>query len=229
MSEISREDLAKITKVALEKTTPRMCCNCAKWEKAKEYCTCRKKMTKSITFCPDHEFEVEHLINAANEIVDKHILQCEKAENVMAMTIILSSTLSSIVLDLERRLKALKENERDAKIVKLLRKDISVADEMKRAFDVISKKLKEIDSQFRFYIQPNIDNYAYIGGQFDGQRYDTMFYNSLDFEELLFMFVKKCINNEANYNRVFGLLDELQNDSHYALEEKDIKKKKTSW
>lgn len=223
---INLEEIAKMAKIAMDKTTARMCANCTQWDRKNGRCGEKGIVTQGVLVCPSHEFETEKIVRTTEHLLKQHEQDCRKAENVMAMGLVLSNTVSCIMVDLEKRVKELRTQEKETRVLSLLRKDLDVAEQVESAFETIEEKLKEIDKQFKFYIQPHINRFASTKGKFDAERYDNVEFNSYDFEELLYKFVKKCLHNEANYNKVFALLDSLENDYPYAMEYKDIEKRK---
>ena len=105
-------------------------------------------------------------------------------------------------------------------------------EEMQKGIDMIREKLallyetldvglEEVDRLYRIYVEPQTIGLFTTKGKYDVKQADGRLNNSLDFCELLTKFTIVCINNEENWNKIFGLLDNLTNPYPYGLTKKD--------
>lgn len=207
-----------------ERNVPRMCSNCVTWDRACSRCPKNNNMiTHSFMVCDKHEFKTEKLERESMEYLREEALECEKIENLLALAITCANLTTCILEDFENRTKKLHVKETDRRTKLLLRKDLTMGETMIKAFKTIDGLLHKVDSQFRFYVQPEI--YRMLNGkdkQCNVEKYDQMLNNSLEFGRLFIQFTRKCIGNSENRDSVFSLLDSLQNDHPYGLDDKDI-------
>ena len=199
----------------------RACHNCVKWDKMSQKCGESKRMTSSFMFCPSHEFETERIANAALESLDKQQKESDKVENLLALSITTANTTTCFLADLENRIRRVYNREGNKEIRKALRKELDMADTMKKAFVDIEKLLEKIDQRYRFYVQPYLMKWFTVDGKFDGYQADNHLNNSMEFGRLLMKFTMKCIGNKKNCDAVFALLDSMTNDFDYALDDND--------
>lgn len=212
----------QIVKELDDRNVPRMCENCTKWHRPETLCTRIGKRTALFMTCNDHEFKTEKLEREAKEYIKAEQLECDKIENLLALAITTANLTTCYVEDVEKKTKKLYNIEKEKRQKQLLRKDITMAEDIDKAMLAIAELLRKIDQQYRFYIQPHIDR-ALMGKErkFDERRWDSHMNNSLEFGRLLIKFTKKCLYNEGNSNKVFAFLDSLVNDVDYALTDKD--------
>jgi hypothetical protein len=172
--------------------------------------------------CGDHEFKTEKLEREAKEYLKAEQIECDKIENLLALAITASNLTTCYVEDVETRTRKFYKMEKEKRNKQLLRKDITMAEDIDKAMKAITELLRKIDQQYRFYVQPHIDR-ALMGRdkQFDVRKLDSHLNNSLEFGRLLIKFTKKCLYNEDNSNKVFAFLDSLVNDVDYALTDDD--------
>lgn len=201
---------------------PRMCENCTKWDRGNSVCTKIFKRTAGFMTCGDHEFRTEKLEREAKEYLKAEQIECDKIENLLALAITASNLTTCYVEDVETRTRKFYKMEKEKRNKQLLRKDITMAEDIDKAMKAITELLRKIDQQYRFYVQPHIDR-ALMGRdkQFDVRKLDSHLNNSLEFGRLLIKFTKKCLYNEDNSNKVFAFLDSLVNDVDYALTDDD--------
>ena len=98
----------------------------------------------------------ERLIKEARENLMKQARDCEKIEFLLAIALTSAAMTTMFVGDL-RRIKDVIKTEKERKDVRMLRKDLELADQMKRAMKNIGDYLTKIDSQYRMYIQSHLD------------------------------------------------------------------------
>lgn len=219
----SREDIkAEILKEFDIRNVPRMCGNCARWNRASSRCGDTGKITRDFMFCPTHEFKTEKLERDTQEYLKAEKLECEKIENLLALAITCSNLTTCFVEDFETRTRKLYDREKEKRTRLLLRKDLTMGEEIDKAMKAIEEHLRKIDQQYRFYVQPRID-YMFTGKdkKYDAEKADSHLSNSLEFGRLIVNFTRKCIGNAANSDKVFDLLDSLENDSPYGLTDSD--------
>ena len=199
----------------------RACANCCKWEKANTRCSVSKKTMPAYMTCLSHEFETEHIANVAIDSLKKQQAESDKFENLLALAITTANTTTCFLEDLETRIKKIYATECNKENRKLLRKDMEMTDDMKKAFADIQDFLDKIERRYRFYIQPYIMKWFTKDGKFSGENADAHLNNAMEFGRLLMMFTMKCIGNKDNCDAVFNLLASMENDPDYALNEKD--------
>ena len=148
--------------------------------------------------------------------------ECEKIENLLALAITCANLTTCLIEDFERRTRKLYDREKEKRTKQLLRKDLTMGEDMDKAMKAIEEHLRKIDQQYRFYIQPRID-YMFTGKdkKYNVEKSDQHLNNSLEFGRLFINFTRKCIGNGANSDKVFALLDSLENDNPYGLTEAD--------
>lgn len=204
------------------KQVPRMCGNCATWDRCSSRCPKYNKITQSFMFCPSHEFEWEAAQREDREFLSAEQKECNKIEAVLAMALT-TATLSSVFIeDFIKRTRRLYENEDEKQIKLWLRKDMNMGEEIQKAMGKIEQHLEKIDQQYRFYVQSNLDKlFTKKDNKLDISKEDGHLANSMDLGRLLINFTKKCIGNDKNYNMVFAFLDALENDTPYPLTEQD--------
>lgn len=173
-------------------------------------------------FCPSHEFKTEKLERDTTEYLKAEKLECEKIENLLALSITCANLTTCFIEDFESRTRKLYDRETEKRTKQLLRKDLTMGEEIDHAMEKIEEYLHKIDQQYRFYIQPRID-YMFTGKdkKYDVEKSDQHLNNSLEFGRLFISFTRKCIGNQENSDKVFDLLDSLVNDTPYGLTDSD--------
>jgi hypothetical protein len=199
----------------------RACANCWKWEKANTRCSVSKKTMPAYMTCLSHEFDTEHIANVAIDSLKKQQAESDKFENLLALAITTANTTTCFLEDLETRIKKIYKNECNKENRKLLRKDMGMTDDMKKAFADIQDFLDKIERRYRFYVQPYIMKWFTKEGKFNEEQSDAHLNNAMEFGRLLMMFTMKCIGNKENCDAVFNLLASMENDNDYALNEND--------
>lgn len=214
---------SEILKELDQRDVPRMCSNCVTWNRANSRCPKHNNMiTQSFMTCPGHEFKTEKLEREAMEYLKDEAVECEKIENLLALAITCANLTTCLLEDFENRTKRLHVKETDRRTKLLLRKDLTMGETMIKAFKTIDDLLHKVDSQYRFYVQPEIDRM--LTGKdkkCNVEKYDQHLNNSLEFGRLFIQFTRKCIGNKENRDKVFDLLDNMVNDQPYGLTEQD--------
>lgn len=172
-------------------------------------------------YCPSHEFKTEKLERDTMEYLKAEQIECEKIENLLALAITCANLTTCLIEDFERRTRKLYDREKEKRTKQLLRKDLTMGEEIDKAMKSIEEFLRKIDQQYRFYVQPRIDWMFTKNGKYDVKLSDGHLNNSLEFGRLFINFTRKCIGNGANSDKVFALLDSLENDNPYGLTEAD--------
>lgn len=212
----------EILKELDNRDVPRMCANCVKWDRVSSRCPNTGKITQSFMFCPQHEFKTEKFERETTEYLKAEKLECEKIENLLALSITCANLTTCLTEDFEMRTRKLYDREKEKRTKQLLRKDLTMGEEIDKAMKAIEEHLRKIDQQYRFYIQPRID-YMFTGKdkKYDVEKADGHLNNSLEFGRLFINFTRKCIGNQENSDKVFDLLDSLVNDTPYGLTDSD--------
>lgn len=224
MQELPSKETIKteVLKELDKKDVPRMCSNCVLWDRASSRCSVIDKLTQSFMTCPNHEFKTEKFERETLEYLQAEKLECEKIENLLALAITCSNLTTCLIEDFEMRTRKLYDREKEKRTRQLLRKDLTMGEDIDKAMKAIEEHLRKIDQQYRFYIQPRID-YMFTGKdkKYDVEKSDQHLNNSLEFGRLFLYFTIKCIDNKENCDKVFELLESMQNDAHYGLTMQD--------
>ena len=175
-------------------------------------------------FCPNHEFPEERAARLEEEVILVENVEAAKTEAILAFALTTATQSSCFTEDFERRTKRFYENEEDGEIKRWLRKDLYIAEEIENALKKIREYLVEIDKQYRFYIQANLNKMHSKDNKLDVLKSDVHLANSMDFNRLLIEFTRKCFGNKENYDKVFEFIASLENDRPYPLTEKDAQR-----
>ena len=206
-----------------ERNVPRMCSNCVTWDRACSRCPKHNnRITQSFMTCNKHEFKTEKLERESMEYLKEESLECEKIENLLALAITCANLTTCLLEDFETRTRKLHAKEADRRTKLLLRKDLNMGESMIKAFRTIEELLRKADSQYRFYVQAEIDKmFNGKDKKYNVEKHDQHLNNSLEFGRLFIQFTRKCIGNKENCDKVFDLLDSMVNDQPYGLTEQD--------
>ena len=213
---------SEILKELNDRNVPRMCENCTRWDRPSSRCPLSGKVTYSFMTCGKHEFKTERFERETMEYLKAEQKECEKIENLLALAITCSNLTTCLIEDFETRTRKLYDREKEKRTKLLLRKDLTMGEEIDKAMENIAEHLRKIDQQYRFYIQPRID-YMFTGKdkKYNAEKSDQHLNNSLEFGRLFINFTRKCIGNATNSDKVFDLLDSLTNDTPYGLTDSD--------
>ena len=213
----------------------RQCINCIHYDRVCSECDINHmKMYPYVAGCGGRHYETaeELLLRKAKEELTAQALECDKIENLLALAVTTSHSATCFLADLEKRIKGLRKKESDPQHKHNLKKDLDLVESMQNGMSLINGQLTKmsdamqgnldkIDSYYRWYIEPHILHMFSENGKLDYTKSDGHLNNSMEFCRLLVMFVKKCICNKENSDKVFALLDSLTNDTPYALTDKD--------
>ena len=134
------------------------CANCCHYSLVAQYCSkIQKSFPRYFYGCRHYITNEEMLIAKARENLIEQARECEKVEFLLAMSFTLAGTTSLVIEDLERRVKSVYQREKESKAAKALRSDLQMAAQMDRAFKVIDDHLVKIETQYRLYIQSQLD------------------------------------------------------------------------
>lgn len=212
------------------------CYNCKHYDRATSECEVNHfKMAPFVRGCNGKYFltrEEEMLYKAKTEL-QKEEDDCEKIENLLALVVTTIGAAQCFGEDLNRRLRKMRQNQKDKKQRSGLRKDIDMIEEVSKALerigeildsmaDTMQGKMEEIDSQFSMYIDHYINRLFMKQGKWDEKRGTGYLNNQFEISRLIGKFVKGCIGNEENNRKVFELLDSLDNDNPYGLTHEDL-------
>lgn len=223
---------------SISKTAPHLmvCANCANYSIATGECSANNlRFPPYIRGCEGRLFVTDEqlLLAKVKKELSEQASDLEKIENLLALVISTSTAASCFAEDLNKRLLNMRKLERKD-IKSDIKKDLDVVDDIKGALSRIDKitekmqkdlqgSLDKIDAQYRNYIERHINKLFTINGVFDVKRSDGNLNNAMVISALIGKFVKGCLHNDENYNRVFALLDSLENENApYALTHKDF-------
>lgn len=214
----------------------KQCIMCRHYDRASGYCdeTRMMKMMPYVRGCNGRFFEtaMEFLVNRTKQELRSEALECDKMDNMFALSITTANSASCFFTRLHKMIKDLRKKEQNPTNKRLLYKDLETVEAMQRGVDMIREKLsdlyetldrgmEEVDGLYRVYVEPQLTKLFTTKGKYDVKQSDGHLNNSLDFCELLTKFTIVCINNEENWNTIFSLLDSLTNPYPYALTKKD--------
>lgn len=223
---------------AISKTAPHllMCSNCENYNLANGECAILHMRFLPYTRGCEGKFFVtaeEHLLAKVKNELNAQVTDLEKIENLLALLISTSCAASCFAEDLARRIKAVRKMQSHKDKKSDLRKDLDLVEEVQSALDRINKitekmqediesSLDKVDQQYRLYIERHINRLFTTNGKFDVKKSDGNLNNSMAICKVIGKFVKGCIGNKENYDKVFAMLDSLKNDTRYGLEDKDF-------
>lgn len=213
----------------------KQCFCCAHYNRASGACS-KTKMSflPYVRGCNGKFFEAEmdYLVKRVREDLKEQALQCDKIENYLALGLTTVNAASCFFTRLHKMVKDVREEEKDKSKRQLLYKDLEMIDELQRGvgmieeemsslYGIVDEKMEEIDRLFRFYIEPTTNRMFTKNGRYDGKKGDMHLNNSFWFCKLLTKATITCFDNEENEKALFGFLDGMTNERHYALTHKD--------
>lgn len=232
----TEETLAAQIQAAIDNDNKlKQCIMCRHYDKASGECDqVGMKMMPYVRGCNGKFFEtaIEFLVRRTKQQLESEALECDKMDNMFALSITTANSASCFFTRLHRMIKDLRKKEENPTNKRLLYKDIETVEEMQKGVGMIQEKLsalyetmdvgmEEVDRLYRMYVEPQLTKLFTTKGKYDVKQSDGHLNNSLDFCELLTKFTIVCINNEENYNKVYSLLDSLSNPYPYGLTKKD--------
>lgn len=213
----------------------KQCIMCRHYDRASGFCEeTRMKMMPYVRGCNGKYFEtaMEFLVYRTKQELRNEATECDKMDNMFALAITTANSTSCFFTRLHKMIKDLRKKEYNPTNKRLLYKDLETVEEMQKGVKMIREKLsslyetmdvglEEVDGLYRMYVEPQLTKLFTTKGKYDVKQSDGHLNNSLGFCELLAKFTIVCINNEENWNKVFGLLDSLTNPHPYGLTKKD--------
>ena len=205
------------------------CANCCHYNLVAQYCS---KMEKSFPRyfygCRHYITNEEMLIAKARENLIEQARECEKVEFLLAMSFTLAGTTSLVIEDLERRVKSVYQREKENKAAKALRSDLQMAAQMDRAFKVIADCLKKIDSQYRMYIQFQLDKIFQKEGVYNVEGHEQFHADCGEVATFILEMARVGHHNRENMDKVYRYMRQLANENAndkvvtFCLDDKDI-------
>lgn len=205
------------------------CANCCHYNLVAQYCS---KMEKSFPRyfygCRHYITNEEMLIAKARENLIEQARECEKVEFLLAMSFTLAGTTSLVIEDLERRVKSVYQREKESKAAKALRSDLQMAAQMDRAFKVIADCLKKIDSQYRMYIQFQLDKIFQKEGVYNVEGHEQFHADCGEVATFILEMARVGHHNRENMDKVYRYMRQLANENAndkvvtFCLDDKDI-------
>lgn len=205
------------------------CANCCHYNLVAQYCS---KMEKSFPRyfygCRHYITNEDMLIAKARENLIEQARECEKVEFILAMSLTVAGTTSLIVEDLERRVNSVYQREKENKAAKALRSDLQMAAQMDRAFKVIADCLKKIDSQYRMYIQSQLDKIFQKEGVYNVEGHEQFHADCGEVATFILEMARVGHHNRENMDKVYRYMRQLANENAndkvvtFCLDDKDI-------
>lgn len=213
------------------KNDPRLkcCANCVHYSLVNGYCdVCDKAFPKYMYGCKHYITAEEKLIAKAREELKAQARECEKIEFLLAMALTSANMTTLFIEDFERRVKSVHNREKERTTRGHLRKDLDLADQMKKAMKNIQSFLDKIEQQYRFYIQSHLDKIFKKEGVYNVEGHDQFHSDAGEFATLLLEFVRIAHHNKDNADEIYERMQQMRNynvsgkDITFCLEDKDI-------
>lgn len=224
---------------AISKTAPHLlvCNNCRHYNLANGECSVtRMRFLPYIRGCEGKFFvsAEEHLLAKVKKELTSQAMDLEKIENLLALTISTACAASCFAEDLGKRIKSVRKMQEHSDKRSDLRKDLDLTEEIASALGRIDKiagkmqkdleeGLEKIDQQYRPYIERHLNRLFTTDGKFDVAKSDGNLNNAMIICNVIGKFVKGCLGNKTNYDKVFDLLNNLENETPYGLTFEDLK------
>lgn len=177
----------------------------------------------------------EKLIAEAMENLRAQAKEADKIEFLLAMALETSGSASLFIEDMERRMqkiyakeKAQAKSNRGGENKGKLKKDLDMAYAMKGAWKRIYEYLEKIESQYRMYIQPYLDQIFYKNGIYNDEAYDQFNCDAAMFCKHNIYLARAIHKNPENGEKIYEFMKNLENknadaeDIRFCLEEEDI-------
>lgn len=138
----TEEQIRKELHDTLDKDPKLKCCsNCVYYSLVAGYCSkIDKTFPKYMYGCKHYITAEEKLIAKAREELKAQARECEKIEFLLAMALTSANMTTLFIEDFERRVKAVHNREKERTTRGHLRKDLDLADQMKKAMKGICGK-----------------------------------------------------------------------------------------
>lgn len=211
----------------------KQCINCVRFNRATSQCE-KTKMTMMpyVPGCAGKWFITarEYLIEKALAELKSQARECEKIEFLLAMSLTAANMTTLFIEDLERRVKVVRnrEEEKTDSNRGKLKKDLDMADQMRRAFKNISDYLTKIEAQYRFYIQPHLDKIFMKEGVYNVEGHDQFHADAGEFATFLLELARVAHHNRDNADEIYNRMRQMKNynpgedDNTFCLDDKDI-------
>jgi hypothetical protein len=205
------------------------CASCVHYARVTGYCEKINKTFPAIMYgCKHHITAEERLIKEARENLLKQARDCEKIEFLLAIALTSAGMTTMFVEDFERRIKNVVKTEKERKDVRMLRKDLELADQMRRAMKNIGDYLKKIDSQYRMYIQSQLDKIFQKEGVYNVEGYEQFHADCGEVATFILEMARVGHHNRENMDKVYRYMRQLANENAndkvvtFCLDDKDI-------
>lgn len=217
---------------AMESDPRLKCCvSCEHYSRVTGHCDKIDKTFPSYMYgCKHHITAEERLIKEARESLMKQAKDCEKIEFLLAIALTSAAMTTMFIEDFDRRIREVVKMEKDRKDVKMLRKDLDLAEQMRRAMKNIGDYLNKIDAQYRFYIQTHLDRiFQKEGIPYDVRGYDNYLSDAGEFCTFILEMARVAHHNPENMDKVYEFMTKLQNektkgeDVYFCLDPEDIR------
>ena len=218
------EELVRETQKNLPdfKNAPKACVNCASWIPEYQYCPINDKQSPGYMVCNHHKTIVKHLVEIAKKNLLWDATECKKIQYLMSSAFAYADMTMKVIADMERRVNKQREGSTDGRERNLLKRDTDMCEAFEGAFKVIKQKIREIEQQYEWYVQP------YFNKAFkDEEGYDTKngdLFNSDTGEFIInnLVYQRCCYKNEENTKKIAEFMSSLKNDQYFPLTDKDI-------
>jgi hypothetical protein len=206
------------------------CANCMHYNLVAQYCSkIEKSFPRYFYGCKHYITHEEMLIAKARENLIEQAKECEKVEFLLAMSFTLAGTTSLVIEDLERRVKSVYQREKENKAAKALRSDLLMAAQMDRAFKVIDDHLVKIETQYRLYIQSQLDKiFKKEGLPYNAEGYEQFQADCGEVATFILEMARVGHHNRENMDKVYRYMRQLVNENAnekvvtFCLDDKDI-------
>lgn len=182
--------------------------------------------------CPDYITNMELLVRETMNRLRAQVIECDKIENLLALSVTIANSTTCFLADLEKRMKKFRKETDSDECKREMKKDLDMAEQMNGGMKLIEKELNamtktmqmhlnKVDNYYQWYIEPHLTRMFTTDGVLNESKTDGHLNNSMEFCRLIIDFVIGCIGNKENCDKVFGMLRKLENDQPYALTHED--------
>lgn len=212
------------------------CASCMYYKALTGHCEKINKSFPSYMYgCKHYMTHEEKLIAEARENLIQQAKELQKIEYLLAMSLEVSGSASLFIEDMERRMqKVYKKEKAGVKKGKggehksKLKKDVDMAEQMRNAWATIYTHLEKIESQYRMYIQPHLDQIFKKNGIYNDAAYDQFNCDAGMFCKHNIYLSRAIHRNPENGDKIYEFMKSLENrnaeneDIRFCLDEKDI-------
>lgn len=182
--------------------------------------------------CKNYITNKELIIRETMKRLRSQQLECDKIENLLALSVTVANSATCFLADLEKRMKAFRKDADGQELKREMKKDLDMVSEISNAMSMMQKELNamskdmqkhldKVDNYYHWYVEPHLDRMFSTDGVLNQSKTDGHLNNSMEFCRLIVDFVIGCIGNSKNCDKVFKMLRELKNDQPYALTHED--------